>query len=149
MSKLKDLKREQLSEELKAGVPVPVSKLGQRLQDIREALGLTQKQLAKKLKTSQAQVSRIEDDPSDSTLKSLDKLVTALGCNFSGLLTSDKDLTEIINQQAKKKAEQMLKRTFANMAMEKQSPEKKAYDFQLKKLIAELVANPGPELWEE
>ena len=75
--------------------------------------------------------------------------MTALGCNFSGLLTSDKDLTEIINQQAKKKAEQMLKRTFAHMAMEKQSPEKKAYDFQLKKLIAELAANPGPELWEE
>jgi len=149
MSKLNDLKRKQLSEELKAGVPVPISKLAQRLRDIREALGLTQKQLAKKLKTSQAQISRIEDDPSDSTLKSLDKLVTALGCNFSGLLTSDKDLTEIINQQAKKKAEQMLKRTFANMAMEKQSPEKKAYDFQLKKLIAELAANPGSKLWEE
>ena len=149
MSKLNDLKRKQLSETLKARHSVPISKLGQRLRDIREGLGLTQKQLAKKLGTSQAQLSRIEENPSGSTLESLVKLVTALGCTFSGLLTSEKGLEEIINNQAKKKAEQMLKRTFANMAMEKQAPEKKAYDFQLKKLIAELTANPNSELWEE
>lgn len=149
MSKLKDLKRKQLSEALKTGIPVPISKLGRRLRDIREGLGLTQKQLANKLGTSQAQLSRIEENSGATTLKSLVKLVTALGCNFSGLVTSEKDLAEIINRQAKKKAEQMLKRTFANMAMEKQAPGKKAYDFQLKKLIAELAANPGPELWEE
>ncbi|MFC1511204.1 helix-turn-helix domain-containing protein [Candidatus Margulisiibacteriota bacterium] len=149
MSKLKDLKRKQLSETLKAGGPVPIEKLGQRLRDIREGLGLTQKQLAEKLSTSQAQLSRMEENPGATTLKSLVKLVTALGCNLSGVVTSEKSLAEIINKQAKKKAEQMLKRTFANMAMEKQAPEKKAYNFQLKKLIAELAANPGPELWEE
>ena len=120
MSKLNDLKRKQLSETLKARHSVPISKLGQRLRDIREGLGLTQKQLAKKLGTSQAQLSRIEENPSGSTLESLVKLVTALGCTFSGLLTSEKGLEEIINNQAKKKAEQMLKRTFANMAMEHQ-----------------------------
>ncbi|MFH1362206.1 MAG: helix-turn-helix domain-containing protein [bacterium] len=149
MSKLKDLKRKQLSEGLKAGMPVPIAKLGQRLRDIREGLELTQKILAKKLGTSQAQLSRIEENPETTTLKSLVKLGEALGCNFSALITSEKSLEEMINQQAKKKAEQMLKRTFANMAMEKQDPGKEAYEFQLKKLIAELTANPGPEIWEE
>ena len=149
MSKLKDLKRKQLSDNLKVGKPVPIDKLGQLLRDIREGLGLTQKQLAQKLRTSQAQLSRIEENPDTTTLKSLVKLVTALGCNLSAGITSEKSLAEIINTQAKKKAEEMLKRTFANMAMEEQSPEKKDYDFQLKKLTAELAANPGPELWEE
>lgn len=149
MSKLNDLKRKQLSEQLRIRAMIPIAKLGGRLRDIREGLGLTQKQLAKKLGTSQAQLSRIEEDPTATTLKSLIKLLSVLGCNFSGVITSEKSLMEIINRQAKKKAEQMLKRTFANMAMEKQAPEKKAYDFQLKKLIAELAANPNPELWEE
>lgn len=149
MSKLNDLKRKQLSETLKTKRPIPISKLAQRLRDIREGLGLTQKQLAKRLGTSQAQLSRIEEDPTAITLKSLLKLLSALECDFLGVITSEKSLEEIINEQARKKAEQMLKRTFANMAMEKQAPEKKAYDFQLKKLIAELAANPNPELWEE
>lgn len=149
MSKLKDLKREQLFRALKAGVPMPISKLGQYLQDIREALGMTQKQLAKKLGTSQAQLSRMEENPSVTSLKSLVNLVAALGCNFSGLVTSEKDLVEMMRQQAEKKAKQILKRTFANMAMEKQAPEKNAYEYQLKKLTEELAANPCSKLWEE
>jgi hypothetical protein len=35
------------------------------------------------------------------------------------------------------------------MAMERQSPENKAYQYQLKKLTDELAANPNPALWEE
>lgn len=149
MSKLKDLKRKQISEELKAGRSLMISRLGIYLRNIREGLGQTQQQLAKTMKTSRNQVYRIEENPEAATLKSLVRMATALGCNFTVVISSDKSLEERINQQAKKKAEQMLKRTFANMAMEKQAPGKKAYDFQLRKLIAEFVVNPGPELWEE
>jgi predicted DNA-binding mobile mystery protein A len=149
MSKLKALKLKQLSAAIKEGSPVPVDKLGQRLRDIRQALGITQKQLAKRLKTSQPLISRIEDNIESCTLKTIVRVARALECEFLGALVSKETLEAMIKKQAEKKAQSMVNRTFANMAMEQQAPGYKAYEYQLKKLTEELAANPGPALWEE
>ena len=66
-----------------------------------------------------------------------------------GALVSKDTLETVIKKQAAKKAKSLVKRIFANMAMEQQAPENKAYEYQLNKLTQELVADPGPELWEE
>ena len=149
MSKLKGLKFKQLSVALKEGRPVPVENIGQRLRDIREALGMTQKQLAKKIKVSQPLLSRIEDNAGSCALKTVARVARALECDFLGALVSKDTLEARIKKQAEMKAKSMVKRAFASMAMEQQAPENKAYEYQLKKLTAELAADPGPELWEE
>jgi predicted DNA-binding mobile mystery protein A len=149
MSKLKGLKLKQLSAAVKKGRPVPVEKIGQRLREIRQALGMTQKQLAKKLKISQPLLSRIEDKIESCSLKTVARVARALECNFLGALVSQESLEAMIKKQAEKKAQNMVKRIFASMAMERQSPENKAYQYQLKKLTDELAANPNPALWEE
>lgn len=149
MSKLKGLKSKQLSVAVKEGRPVPVEKIGRRLRDIRETLGMTQKQLAKKLRISQPLLSRIEDNAGSCTLKTVVRLARALECDFLGVLISKETLEAKIRKQAEMKARSIIKRTFASMAMEKQAPENKAYEYQLKKLTEELAASPGPELWEE
>jgi len=149
MAKLKGLKLKQLSEAVNVGFPVPIEKISQRLQDIREALGITQKQLAKKLKISQPLLSKIEENAESCSLKTVLHVASGLDCDFLGVISSRDTLLNKIRKQAENKAQNMLKRTFANMAMEQQSPEKSAYDYQLKQLIEEMVANPGPELWEE
>lgn len=149
MSKLKTLKLKQLSEAVKEGRPVPIEKIGERLRDIRSALGMTQKQLAKKIKISQPLLSRIEESTGSCTLKTIARVASALECGFLGVLISKERMEAMIERQARKKAQALVKRTFANMAMEEQSPGNKAYEYQLKKLAEELAANPGPELWEE
>jgi predicted DNA-binding mobile mystery protein A len=149
MSKLKALRLRQLSAAVKEGRPVPVDKLGQRLRDVRQALGITQKQLAKRLKTSQPLLSRIEDKIESCTLKTIVRVARALECDFLGALVSKETLEARIKKQAEKKAKSMVARTFASMAMEQQAPGNAAYQYQLKKLTEELAANPGPALWEE
>jgi predicted DNA-binding mobile mystery protein A len=149
MSKLKGLKLKQLSNAVKEGRPVPVDKIGQRLRDIRQTIGMTQKQLAKRIKISQPLLSRIEDNAGSCALKTVARVARALECDFLGALISKDTLETMISQQAEKKAKNMVKRTFASMALEQQAPENKAYAYQLKKLTEELTADPGPALWEE
>ena len=59
------------------------SELWLQLVEARQASGLTQKQLAKKLGVSQAQVARLEQEGYDAyTLTSLRRYVAALGDEF-------------------------------------------------------------------
>ncbi|MBI5698725.1 helix-turn-helix domain-containing protein [Candidatus Saganbacteria bacterium] len=149
MADLKGLKLKQISDAVKEGRPLPAEKIGQRIRDIREALGMTQKQLSKRLKISQPLLSRIEENAESCAVKTLVKIAGGLECEFMGVMVSKEGLEKIINKQAEIKARNMLKRTFATMAMEKQAPTDNAFDYQLKKLIEELANNPGPNLWEK
>lgn len=60
------------------------SELWLQLVEARQAAGLTQVELAKRLRVSQAQVARVEKQGYDSyTLKSLRKYIQALGEGFA------------------------------------------------------------------
>lgn len=58
-------------------------KIGVTLRQAREAAGLTQEELAKKLKTKKTAISRIENHAEDIRLSTLDKVVKALGMHLS------------------------------------------------------------------
>lgn len=149
MSNLKGIKLKQLSQALKEGRSIPVEGIGQRVKDIREALGMTQKQLAKRIGIKQPLLSRIEDDAASCALKTVWKIAKALECEFMGVFISKELLEAQINKQAMIKAKKIVRRTFANMAMEQQAPNAGAYGYQIKKIAEDLSSNPGPELWEE
>ena len=54
-------------------------KIGVILKRARQEAGLTQEQLAKKLKTKKSAISRIENHAEDIKLSTVEKIVTALG----------------------------------------------------------------------
>ncbi len=54
-------------------------KIGVMLKMAREEAGLTQEQLAKKLKTKKSAISRIENHAEDIKLSTLEKIAQALG----------------------------------------------------------------------
>ncbi|MBL1275879.1 MAG: helix-turn-helix transcriptional regulator [Ectothiorhodospiraceae bacterium] len=54
-------------------------KLGVMLRQARENAGLTQEELAKKLKTQKSAISRIENHAEDIRLSTLEKVAEALG----------------------------------------------------------------------
>jgi predicted DNA-binding mobile mystery protein A len=145
----KKLKENQLSNATQKGVLIPIEKLGQRLKGYREALGMTQTQLAKKIKVKQPVISRIEEDATSSSLKTIVRIAAVLECDFLGALVSHRSVEEKVRRQAEQVAKKVISRTYANMAMEKQAPSGQAYADQLGRLIEELSAKPGPELWEE
>ena len=54
-------------------------KIGSMLKAAREEVGLTQEQLAQKLKTKKSAISRIENHAKDIKLSTLEKIAQALG----------------------------------------------------------------------
>ncbi len=54
-------------------------KIGVMLRMIREKAGLTQEQLARRVKTKKTAISRIENHAEDIKLSTLEKVVVALG----------------------------------------------------------------------
>jgi HTH-type transcriptional regulator/antitoxin HipB len=54
-------------------------KLGAMLRQARESAGLTQEELANKLKTKKSAISRIENHAEDIRLSTLEKVAEALG----------------------------------------------------------------------
>ena len=54
-------------------------KIGVILRQVREKAGLTQEELAKKLKTQKTAISRIENHAEDIKLSTLEKVAEALG----------------------------------------------------------------------
>ncbi|MEK7376728.1 MAG: helix-turn-helix domain-containing protein, partial [Candidatus Margulisiibacteriota bacterium] len=123
MNDLIDVKRKQISDAIREGRPIPAENIGKWIRDIREVLGMTQKQMSKKLKISQPLLSRIEEKAENCAVKTLVKIARGLECEFMGVIISKDSIENIIKRRAEEKAKEMLKRTFANMAMEKQSPD--------------------------
>ncbi len=54
-------------------------KIGAMLKQVREKAGLTQEELARKLKTKKTAISRIENHAEDIKLSTLEKVAHALG----------------------------------------------------------------------
>jgi transcriptional regulator with XRE-family HTH domain len=145
----RSLKLKQLVDSMKKRSPMPIEDLGKRLKNIREALGITQKQLAKKLMIKQPLIARFEKNIMTSSLETVSKIANGLECELMGTIISREPLDKLIRKRAEITAKKILNRTFSNMALEKQAPGSEAYEFQLKKKIEELTADPGPILWEE
>lgn len=149
MTVFNELKLEQIEESLREGALIEITNLGQRIKDIREVLGMTQAQMAKKLKIKQPALSRLEDNIESTKLKTILKVASVINCKFMGALISAKPIKKTLREKAENVAKKRLNRSFSNMAMEEQAPSAKAYKLQLKNLIAELMLSPGPELWDD
>ncbi|MCP4177718.1 MAG: helix-turn-helix transcriptional regulator [bacterium] len=69
--------------------------IGDKIKKVREAKGLSQKQIAITLKMDQAQYSRIENNKTDPSFSSVYKIANALGVELSELFISDEIFKEI------------------------------------------------------
>jgi len=63
-------------------------KIGVILRQAREAAGLTQEEVAKKLKTQKSAISRIENHANDVRLSTLRRYADAVGANLQIRLTT-------------------------------------------------------------
>ena len=69
--------------------------IGTKIKKVREAKGLSQKQVAISLEMDQAQYSRIETNKTDPSFSSIYKITKALGVEMSELFASDEIFREI------------------------------------------------------
>jgi len=118
---------------------------------IREALGMTTAQLAKRIGVSQPRAVAIEKAESKGsiTLDSLERAAHALDCRLVYALVPRTPLEESVTQRAQRLAERRLESTRHSMALEAQDVDTADQQEQLRRLVKRLLDKAGSELWRE
>ena len=118
---------------------------------IREALGMSGKQLAQRLKVSQPRIPRLEKDEltGSVTIKTMQQVAEALGCTFVYALVPRTSLEDTLKGQARQVAQDSIKRVAHSMLLEAQSLSAEEQQKSLEAAIDELVREMPKELWDK
>jgi predicted DNA-binding mobile mystery protein A len=121
------------------------------LKAIREALGMTTAQMARRLGVAQSRAVTIEQAEASGTitLNSLEKAAQALDCRLVYVLVPKKPLEALVEDRAQALAKKRLKATAHSMALEDQSVASDDEREQLKALTRKLLEQAGSQLWDE
>lgn len=116
---------------------------------LRQGLGMTQAQLARRAKLAQSHVARIELGRFDFQLSTLQKIFQALGCNVLVFPRFKKKIAEIIAERARETAIKKIARVSGTMALEKQLPDQKMTRELIRGEAERLENSRSSEIWEE
>jgi predicted DNA-binding mobile mystery protein A len=117
---------------------------------IREALGMSGKQLASRLNVSQPRIPRLEQDEVSGvvSLKTMRQAAEALDCVFVYAIVPRTSLEETVRTQARKVAEARAQRVSHTMLLEAQNLSAEEQRASLDAAVEELVREMPKELWE-
>jgi|SRR4051812_47707038 len=121
------------------------------LRAVRDALGMTTAQLARRLGISQPSVVQLEQSEAKGTiaLHTLERAAEALGCRVVYALVPERPLSETIRERARLVAERKLASVEHTMRLESQEVlDRKTRDEQQQRLIEGLLRRPRG-LWDE
>ncbi|MBW1786414.1 MAG: mobile mystery protein A [Deltaproteobacteria bacterium] len=118
---------------------------------IRDALGMTAKQLANRLGVAQQAVARIEKEelPGSVTIKTMRRIAECLDCVFVYGFVPRTSLGETVTRQAKKVAAQRLARASQTMSLENKALSRRDNEQALSDLVDELMRTLPSNLWNK
>lgn len=152
LSKHKLIARQQLDKTLSGyatakQTPAPVKGW---VRAIREALGMSGKQLASRLQVSQPRIPRLEQDELTGavSLKTMRQAAEAMDCIFVYAIIPRTSLEETVREQARKVATVRIQRAAHSMLLEAQSLSVTEQRLSLEAAVEELVREMPKELWE-
>ena len=136
---------------LRTGIPVP--KEGW-IATTRKSLNMSANQLAKRLGVTRAQVYQTEQAERLGcvTLKKMDQVAKGMGCTVVWAIvpySTHSSVKEMIRERARIKALEILKRTSAHMTLEDQSLSLDQLDFELERLVDEILSDMPKDFWED
>jgi len=121
------------------------------LRAIREALGMSGKQFARRLKVSAPRITELEKNELGGavTIKSMRQAADALDCVFVYAVIPRKNLAEIVHKQATSLVRKKLATVSHSMLLEGQQlsaiEQKKAFETD----VEEVIRNMPKELWDD
>jgi predicted DNA-binding mobile mystery protein A len=143
--------REQLTEKLK-GISALSSLSIERgwIKMIREALGMSTKQLGKRVGVDQSRISRLENAEIDGDLKlsSLKKIAEGLNMKFVYGFIPEGSLEDLVREQAKKIAIKRMARVNHTMRLEEQELSADQKQRVLDDLIQKIMIEEPKDFWE-
>ncbi|MDR2066431.1 MAG: mobile mystery protein A [Endomicrobium sp.] len=116
------------------------------IRTIREALGMTTTQLAKKLGISQARVVHIEKNENNLKISTLNKISKTLNCALVYYIIPNDSIKNIVARQAQIKALEIVGKVNKNMSLENQLSDTKEI---LEDLTKDLLDKNISRIWDE
>lgn len=117
---------------------------------IREALGMSGKQLASRLNVSQPRIPRLEQDELSGvvSLKTMRQAAEAMDCVFVYAIVPRSTLEETVRIQARKVAESRMQKVSHTMMLEEQNLSIEEQRASIEAAVDELVREMPKDLWE-
>ncbi|MGH8864409.1 MAG: mobile mystery protein A [Burkholderiales bacterium] len=117
---------------------------------IREALGMSAKQLGARVHVTRQTIENLEHSEASGkiTVESLNKLAAALGCRVVYALVPQKPLEEMQRDRAREIAESLIKPVAHSMKLEAQAIGERAEQRQRERMIQGLLQGNPKKLWQ-
>lgn len=151
MKKLLLIQADRLIEPLYALKLIPPPQTGW-IRYIRQTLGMTALQLAKRINVSRRRITKIEEDEMQEalTIKTLKNIANAMECQLVYAIVPKTTIMQTIENQAKKIVSKQLKEISHHMNLENQGiTDQKILDVQVDELINQCLNKSFKHLWDE
>jgi len=116
---------------------------------LRTYLRMTQAELAKRAKITQANLVAIETGKVDPRVGTLQRIYQGLYCHLSVEPRPQQPLEDILRGRARAVALKRLKKTMGTMALEEHALEEEVFNKLLKKRTDEILHDPREKLWRQ
>ena len=115
------------------------------IKTVREAIGMTVSQLATRLGVTQPRITKMESNEDNLKLSTMKKAAEAMDCEFVYYFKPKTTFQNLVDEQAQKKAAEVLKTVNVNMALENQEI---AEDEAVKDFASDLINTKIKQIWD-
>ena len=115
------------------------------IKTVREAIGMTVSQLAARLGVTQPRITKMESNEDNLKLSTMKKAAEAMNCEFVYYFKPKTTFQNLVDDQAQKKAAEVLKTVNVNMALENQEI---AEDEAVKDFASDLINTKIKQIWD-
>ena len=118
---------------------------------MRMALGMSGVQLARRMHVTRALVSNTEKAEIEGrvTIKKMQEFADAMECEFVYCMVPKNKIQTLLKQRAKEKAQAIVNRTNAHMALEGQALTNERKKIELDRLTDQLLKDQLADLWND
>jgi predicted DNA-binding mobile mystery protein A len=119
---------------------------------VRKALGMSAAQLARRLGVTRARVSQAQQAERSGgvTLKTMRATAEAMGCRFVyAIVPIEGRIEDVIAAQARRKAEALVGKASAHMALERQSLPDEKNTAEVTRITSELMRTMPADFWTD
>ena len=115
------------------------------IKTVREAIGMTVSHLAARLGVTQPRITKMESNEDNLKLSTMKKAAEAMNCEFVYYFKPRTTFQNLVDEQAQKKAAEVLKTVNVNMALENQEI---AEDEAVKDFASDLINTKIKQIWD-
>ena len=115
------------------------------IKTVREVIGMTVSQLAARLGVTQPRITKMESNEDNLKLSTMKKAAEAMNCEFVYYFKPKTTFQNLVDEQAQKKAAEVLKTVNVNMALENQEI---AEDEAVKDFASDLINTKIKQIWD-